>query len=40
MTKKKSGKVKVNTIYKQKVDKIKSVNLEKLTEKKLKINSR
>ena len=40
MAKKKSGKVEVNTVYKQKVDKIKSINLEKSTEKKPKINSR
>ena len=40
ITKKKSGKVEVNAVYKQKADKIKSVNLEKSTEKKLKINLR
>ena len=40
MAKKKSEKVKVNTVYKQKVNKIKLMNLEKSTEKKLKINSR
>ena len=36
--KKKSEKVEINIIYKQKADKIKSINLEKLTEKKSKIN--
>jgi len=40
MTKKKSEEVEVNAVYKQKVNKIKLINLEKSTEEKSKINLR
>ena len=38
MAKKKRKEIKINDIYKRKANKMKSINLEKLTEKKLLIS--